>query len=736
MTRIGEGVERPDGHDKVRGLAKYAADFKAANMLHAAYVQAGIPAGRVSAVDATSALAHPGVVRVLTHADMPRLKIEHSPPAASTFLPMQTDEVRHQGQPVAIVLAETLEAAEQGARLVKVRYARAGFRAPDIDSGRMPPRAEPHDPKSAYAGGEPWEFRKGDVDAGLAAAAHRVTALYSQPSRHNNPMEPSATLAEWQGGQLILHDAVQHGYSAQGVIASAFGLKPDQVRVVCPHTGGGFGAKGYVWPHELLAAAAAKVAGRPVRLVLSRAHMYANVGFQARMTQDVALGADKAGRLTALRQDIAHVTSVSDDFVEQSSTAGKSMYASPAIHTSQRVERSNINLPTAMRAPVEGPGTWALGSAMDELARMLDMDPLDLRLKNYAEVDPKDGRPFSSKKLREAYALGAEKFGWRERHQKPRSDGHWRIGFGMADCTMGTFRMQSKARVRLRADGTAAVEAGFHDIGSGTLTVMPQIAADVLGLPIEKVASVMGDTSLPQAGPTYGSSSTLSGGSAVHRAAEDVRSKLARLANLPPERARMSNGRIGVEGDAGKLIGDVMHAAGVAEITGDGEWAPAPGVPFEGDGGKGPYAMKTFGAVFVEVAVDPEIGLLRLRRMVGAYSAGRIINPRTAHAQMTGGMIWGWGMAAMEASRHEPWLGRWEAKNLSGVALPVNADIPTGALEAYFVDEFDEHASPIGAKGIGELGATGVAAAVANAVFDATGKRVRALPITAESLIA
>jgi xanthine dehydrogenase YagR molybdenum-binding subunit len=304
----------------------------------------------------------------------------------------------------------------------------------------------------------------------------------------------------------------------------------------------------------------------------------------------------------------------------------------------------------------------------------------------------------------------------------------------MADCTMGTFRRASKAQVRLKADGTASVDAGYADIGSGTRTVMPQIAADVLGLPIEKVATRMGDTTLPQAGPTTGSSSTLCGGSAVQRAAEDARAKLARLTNLPPGGVVMKDGRIALEGDGiGQSIEDVMSQAGVAEIIGEGEWAP-PGGAFESDGGKGPYAMKTFGVIFVEVGVDPELGLLRLRRAVGAYSAGRIINPRTARGQMIGGIVWGWGMAVMEQSRHETHLGRWEAKNLSNIAVPVNADIPSD-IDVSFIDEFDEHASPIGAKGIGELGATGVAAAVANAVFDAVGVRVRTLPITPDKLV-
>ena len=735
MSQIGESLRRPDGPDKLRGRARYAADQKVERLLYGVYVPASIAAGTVAGIDGAKALAQRGVVRVLTVADMPRMKIASALPAASSFMPMQSAEVRYQGQPVAIVLAETLEAAEHAAGLVNVRYTPSAFDAPDMDGTRSPPRATLVDKKAPYLAGEEPEFRKDNVEEALAASARRLNATYAQPSRHNNPMEPSATLAVWQGESLTLYDAVQHGYSVQTVVSQVFGIRPDQVRVVCPHTGGGFGAKGYVWPHQLLTAAAARIIGRPVKIVLSRADMYANVGFQPRMVQQVALGAEASGKLTALRQDVAHVTATSDDFVEAASAGGKSMYSVPAIHTLQRVERCHINMPTAMRAPVEGPATWALNSALDELALAAGLDPLDIRLLNYAETSPADGRPWSSKKLREAYELGAQRFGWRDRATLPKRDGHWRIGRGMADCTMGTFRMASKAEVRLKADGSASVEAGFHDIGSGTMTVMPQIAANVLGLSIDKVTCLMGDTRLPRAGPTYGSSSTLSGGSAVHLAASDARAKLARLAGMDADAVEMKNGRISMPGQAERSIGDVMRAAGVFEIVGSGDWAPAPGLEFEGDGGKGPYAMKTFGAVFVEVAVDPELGLLRLRRVVGAYSAGRIVNPLTARAQMTGGIIWGWGMAAMEQSRHEPRLGRWEAKNLSNIALPVNADIP-GAIEIIFVDEFDKHASRIGAKGIGELGATGVAAAVASAVHDAIGLRIRELPITPEKLLA
>jgi xanthine dehydrogenase YagR molybdenum-binding subunit len=727
---IGAPLPRPDGRTKVTGRARYAADHSVSGALHAVYVGAPIPAGRVISIDSRAALAAPGVVRVLTPADLPRLALAPVPPLASSFIPMQSDEIRYEGQPVAIVLGETLEAAEHGARLVRVTSEQAPFRAAGTAEIEDP------DPRCGYvAYFESTEFKKGDADAALAAAAQRVDAVYVQPSRHNNPMEPSATLARWDGDQLMVFDAVQHGYSAQLVLATMFGVPPANVRVICPHTGGGFGSKGYVWPHEILAAAAARVVGRPVKLVLTRSQMYANVGYQPRMVQTMALGADPSGRLTVLKHDVVGLTAVSDDFVDAATEASKGLYATPTMYLRQRVQRAHVNLPTAMRAPVEGPGTWALESAMDELAHLLGVDSLDLRLTNYAEVSPADGRPWSSKKLREAYEEGAHLFGWRERSREPRRDGHWLVGTGMASCTMGTFRFPSKVRVRLEADETAAIEGGFHDIGSGTLTIFPQIAAEILGLDPAAVTCEMGDTVLPPAGPTYGSSSTMGVGASVLYAAQEIRAKLARLAGLPPEQVEIRDGRIGRRGVAdGVPIGEVLRQAKVSELIGEGTFALPNDAPFEGDGKGTPYAMRTFGAIFVEVGVDPDLGLLRLRRAVGSYSAGRIINPRTARSQMTGGIIWGWGMAAMEASHHDPTLGRWLSKNLAGVAIPVNADIP-GDIQINFVDEFDPHASPLGGKGIGELGATGVAAAVANAVFHATGKRVRELPITPDKLI-
>jgi len=724
---IGEPLPRIDGSIKVTGAARYTADLRVPNMLHAVFVTAIIPAGRVTSVDKREALAEPGVVRVLTHDDMPRSKVAIAgPPFAHSFLPLQDDEVRHEGQPVALVLAETLEAAEAGAKKVSIRYEARTPKTPvaplwpELDRIALTPK------NTGYFFLEP-EFAKGDANEELRLAKTRVEGVYSQPSRHHNPMEPSAVLAQWEGDALTVYASTQHVYAVQRGLAALFGISSDRVRVISKHTGGAFGVKGLIWPQEALAALAAKTVGRPVRVVLSRANMYSFLGYQPRIVQKMALGADDRGVLAAVTHDVVNLTSMTDDFIEFATEASKSLYATRSMYLRQRAERAHVPMPTAMRAPVEGPGLWALESAMDELAVDLGVDPLDLRLANYAESDPATGAPWSSKKLREAYEEGARLFGWRDRPRAPRREGDWIIGHGMASCLMGTFRFPSRAQLTLRRDGTAVIATGTQDIGTGTLTIFPQIAADVLGLPSGNIALELGDTNLPEAGPAYGSSSTMGVGAAVLAAAQDVRSKLARLANLAPKEAVMTGGRIGLAGAAyGLPIADVMDHAGETEVIGTGAFDPA-------QHGAG-YSMRTFGAVFVEVGVDPELGLLRLRRVVGSYSAGRIINPRTARAQLLGGIIWGWGMAAMEQSAFDVSLGRFLAKNLAGVAIPVNADIPPD-ITVHFVAETDDKASPIGGKGVGELGATGVAAAVANAVFHATGKRIRDLPITPDKLV-
>jgi xanthine dehydrogenase YagR molybdenum-binding subunit len=730
MSNLGQPIARADGPIKVTGTARYAGDQNQPGQVYAVLVAATIPAGRVAAIDAKRALAMSGVIRVLVAGDLPRAHADLDkitvPPLATRFMPMQTNEILHEGQPVAIVLGESLEAAEAGAAAVRVTYERTAF----VVAEQAPP--EPADPeKGKYSFSNALDFKKGDAATAIAAAPVKAGAAYTQPSRHANPMEPSAIIAVWNGDQLIVYDAVQHLPAVQNAMAATFGLPPAQVRVVSPHTGGGFGAKAFIWPHEILAAMAAKVVRRPVKLVLTRQQMYGMVGPQPQMTHDVHLGADLDGKLLGISHIVSNVTGLTDDYVEFAAVPGRTFYACDNITTGQKVRRGHMTLPTFMRSPWDGPGSWALGSAMDELARALKIDPLDLRLINYAETDPESGKPWSSKKLREAYDEGAHRFGWRTRPKGGTRDGHWQIGCGMADCSQGQARFHSTARVRLKADGTAQIESSFCDIGTGPATIFPQVAAEVLGLDPQQVVAVGGDTNLPYSGPTYGSGTTISTGAAVRQAAQRVRDKLARLAGWPEDGITLQDGRV-IHGNKSRSIQDVFGETGVSELAADGAF-DLPGGAFV-DMGSSEFPARTFGAIFVEVGVDQELGLLRLRRATGVYSAGRIINPRTARSQMIGGIIWGWGMAAMEGSHFEPSLGRWLAKDLAGVALPVNADIPP-EVDVAFVDEFDGNAGPLGAKGIGELGATGVAAAVANAVYDAIGLRIRDLPITPDKIL-
>jgi xanthine dehydrogenase YagR molybdenum-binding subunit len=698
---VGEGIRRVEGPAKVTGRAKYAADNTPRNVLYGVLVGSPVAAGRIRGIDAAAALRIPGVVRVLTRADMPKFG-EVTLPAAINRLPMQTDVIEIEGEAVAMVLGETLEAAEAGAQVVKVDAAAEPPLVPG-HGRRMPAPEGPFGP----------DLQKGDLMGELARAKTRLTATYSQTARHHNPMETSATVAEWRNGKLQLWDAVQHAENVLIVLPAALGIKREDIRVIAPHTGGGFGSKGYVWPHQILTAAAARIVGRPVKLQLTRAQMYAMAGHQPIMRQELSLGCDAAGKLTALQHKNLNACPVTDTFFEPATSISRSLYAAPAIWTSEEIERVNISLGTPMRAPAEGPGSWALESAMDELAEQAGMDPLDLRIAAHADVHPENGKPWSSKKLLEAYEEGARLYGWRERAARPRIDGPWRIGHGMATCTMGNFRFPGEARVRLTPEGGAVVETNTHDIGTGTQTIFSQIAAEELGLPVERVSIRWGDSELPKAGPVYGSSATMGTGGAVALAARDAKAKLARL--------------------TGAAVGELDVSAALrrinAGVVGEGRFTLPGDGDFNLDGTDTPHAMKTWGAIFLEVGVDPDFGIARLRRAVGVYSAGRIINPRTARSQMTGGIIWGWGMATMEGTEFEPAHGRWLAKNLSNIMVPVNADIPAD-ITIRFTDEFDPHASPIGARGIGELAATGIAAAAGAAVRDAVGVRVRDLPIT------
>ena len=717
---VGTSRTRVEAPIKVTGAAKYSADHYPVGTLHATTVGASVAHGRIVSIETTLAARVPGVVRVLVAADMPRFGPVRYP-AANLKPPMQGDWIEWEGQPVAIVLGETLEAAEEAAALVKVTIEPRPPLVPGHGRLEEPPQRFIKSKET-----------KGSVKDGLATASATVTRSYRQPARHHNPMETSGTVAAWEGGKLTIWNSTQASFNAPPVLAAALGIPEADIRQISPYTGGGFGAKGSVWPHEILAAAVARLVGRPVRLHLTRSQMYAQTGHQAEFRQTVTLGATADGTLTAIAHASINTTSVSDTHSEQATMASRSNYASPNIELDHRLERIHAPVPTPMRAPVEGPGSWALESAMDELAIQLGIDPLDLRLANHAEVHPMDGRPWSSSKLKEAYRQAADAYGWRTRHARPRQDGVWAIGHGLGNAGMFCARLPNSARVRVHGNGRVTVESGSNDIGTGNQTVCVIVASEALGIAPEQVDVRWGDNRLPKTSGVYGSSHTMGLGSAVLFAARDARRKLAAFGASP-------DGRLDLAG--------IMNRAGVAEVIGEGTFDgsladlgertkqdPTRQLPINLNGAGTPYAMQNFGVTMVEVGVDRDLGVIRLRRVVARYSAGKIINHLAARSQMIGSIVWEWGKATMEASVIEPRHGRFLAKNLSNVSLPVNADIPS-AIDVGFVDEFDGRASAIGARGIGELGATGVAAAIANAVYDAVGVRVRQVPIVPSRIL-
>jgi xanthine dehydrogenase YagR molybdenum-binding subunit len=711
MTAIGQALSRADGRLKVTGAARYTADVPVADAVHAAIVHSTIARGRTVSIDTALAGLAPGVLALFTHRNMPRMNPTPKPwshlhPHGQSYLPLQDDEIHYAGQPIALVIAKTLDQAAHAGTLIKVAY---DAQQP-IVFGLQTAREAVDPPQFLW----PVASSVGDADKAIASAAIRIERTYATADRHHNQMEPHATTAMWDAaGTLTLYETTQHIFGVRELLAIVLGLPPEKINVVSHFLGGGFGGKAYVWPHTLLAALAAKVLERPVRLQLTRAQMYSMVGHQAATIQTIALGADKNGKLLGIRHESISPTPMFDNYIEYAALATRSLWgASGGIATNHKIVHVNRNTPTAMRAPHEALGHFALESAMDELAYETGIDPVALRLLADTAIDPLSGRPFSTRAMRRCLTEGAARFGWEKRTPEPRSmrDGRYLVGQGMAGAIYTHWRWPAKARVTLTSDGSALVEAGMHDIGTGTYTVMQQVAADALGLAPEKVAVRLGDTRLPASHAAIGSATMANAGAAVLLAAKAAREKAMALAK--------DKVNIG--------YAELLARNGLTTLVADADYDPV-------EEAQGPKAIFSFAAVFAEVRVDPELGLVRLSRFVGAYDAGRIINPKTARSQAIGGIIWGVGQALLEQSETDPVLGRFLHRNCSGYLVPTNADIPE--LETLFVGEFDEEASPLGAKGLGELTAVSVAPAIANAVYHATGKRVRDLPITVEKLL-
>jgi xanthine dehydrogenase YagR molybdenum-binding subunit len=734
-SSIGQPLTRRDGILKVTGQARYAADNHPPGMLHAVLAVSTIARGRVSFLDVEAAKRHPGVVEVMTPANRPALADD---PDAKTnpFMfrldLLQNDRVRYANQSIAVVIAQTLEAATEGAALLSPRYetqpARVGL---DADKSFVPP---------VVGIGNPSQVRHGDVEAGLAAASTRVEATYETPAQYHNAMEPHAIVAAWDGDRLSIDTPSQGLAMAVGRVAGLFGIAPENIHIRSPFLGGGFGSKGFISGPQLLGILAARLVGRPVKLVLRREHMYGPVGHRAPTRQKLRIGVDGAGLLTALDHHAKTVTSSFDDFYEPAADASHTLYASPNIATSHEAVRIDTGTPLFMRAPGEATGSIALESAIDEAAAACGIDPLEFRLKNYAEVEPISGKPFSSKALRECYAQGAERFGWATRPLAPRTlrdEAGLLVGWGMGTATFPALMFAAEARAVLRSDGSGLMETGAHDMGQGAWTAFAQIAADGLGLDLEQLEFKAGTSDLPDAGIAGGSAHTATAGMAIHNAGAAVIAKLAELATNNERSPLFGAGNAGVVARNGRLLRrddetrsesypDILKRAGLAQIEARGQGAADPAAQAN-------YAMHAHGAVFAEVKVDPQLGQIRVTRLVGAFAAGRIINPRLVQSQIFGGMIWGVSFTLHEDAVTDRRSGRILNANLAEYHIPVNADVPS--LEALMIEEHDPHVNALGIKGVGEIGVTGSAGAVANAVWHATGIRPRRFPIRIEDLV-
>lgn len=735
MSIIGQGMDRTDGFLKVTGGATYSAEHAISGLTHAVMVLSTIPSGKITAIDTAEASAMPGVITVMTHLNAPRLPKQEKPapgaPAGAKLSLLQDDIVHYNGQPISVVVADTLERAKDAASKLQVRYA-ASPAVLDFRKAKRNVRKPPSQPE------RPTDTSRGNLAGGWSRAAQHLDVVYTTPVENHNPIEPHATIAVWDGDRLTLHDSTQYLGGVRKTAAKTFGMAPEKVRVRCPFVGGGFGCKGNTWSHVMLAAMAAKAAARPVKLVVERQQMFGPVGARPMTEQHVKLGAARDGTLTALAHDTISHTAFLDDFVEPCTSVSRSLYAAESVRTTQRLATLNLGVPTYMRAPGEASGSFALESALDELAYQLKMDPVQLRLQNYAENDPEKNMPYSSKSLRECYRVAAERFGWARRTPEPRSmrAGNTLVGWGMATATYPTNRQKSKAWAAIHPDGTAVVRSGTHDLGTGTYTVMTQIAADTLGIPANKVRFELGDTGMPEAPVSGGSMTVASVGPAVHAAATAARDKLVAIA-VADRRSPLSGAAAAdVTANDGWLslrsaperresMAALVARNGGKAVEADSESAP-------GDEKK-QYSMHAFGAVFVEVHVDPDLGVVRVPRVVGAYGVGKLMNQKTGHSQLMGGVVWGLGMGLMEKTEIDLRTGRALNANLADYHVPVNADI--GEIDVSVVEENDPHVNPLGAKGIGEIGIVGVAAALANAVYHATGKRIRDLPITVDKLV-
>lgn len=722
---VGSPLSRVDGRHKVTGKAAYAADHDIPGAVHAVVVDSSIALGRITGIDTGAAEACPGVLKVITHRNAPRLVYRDNSlsnnPRGRRLRVFQDDQILFFGQPVAVVVATTIEAAQHAASLVDVSY---DARQPTTDL-----TARPGNPLLNYA--------RGDTEAALAAAAVRLDRTFHLARNHHNPIEPHATIARWDGDKLTLWDKTQYVIGTQNEAAAVFGIPVENVRVISPFVGGAFGTGLRTWPHVAIAALAAREVGRPVKLALSRRQMYFTVGYRPRYVYELRLGADRRGRVTAMAHEPTYETSNHETFWEATLFLGQMLYNVPNVSQTLRTVSLDVNTPLWMRGPGFSNTSFCIEVAMDELAHELGIDPVELRLRNEPTRDLSTGQPFSTRRLRECFRVGAREFGWDRRNPKPRStrDGDWLIGTGVATGCYDTNRARAEAHARLDANGTAVVQSAASDAGPGTYTSMTQVAADALGLAVREVDFRLGDTLMPPAPPQGASQLMASVGSAVQDTCDKLRQQAISLAvgdrrsplhGVNPDDVVVIGGRLQVKNQParGETYRQLLARNNLTHLEANGLYNPE---------AESPYSMYGYSAVFAEVGVDVNLGLVRVRRMLSVYDAGRIISPKLADSQAVGGMVGGIGMALLEHTVTDHRDGRIVNANLADYLVPVNADIRD--LRAIYLDGDDRKADPIGVKGLGELVKVGVAPAIANAVFHATGRRVHELPITAEALL-
>jgi len=723
---VGTGHARVEGRLKVTGQARYTADHQVDGFVHAVMVDATVGKGRITGIDTTAALAQPNVLTVISHLNASRLAYKannaSNHPPGERLRAFQDDQVRFFGQPVAVVVATTLQDAQHAASLVSVRY---DAQAPTIglDNGT--------------AGAPMMPYARGNAGEGIAASPVRLTMDYVFARNHHNPMEPHATIAQWDGDRVTVWDKTQWVNGTQAELAAVFDIPLASVRVISPYVGGAFGSALRPWPHVIIAALAARMTRRPVKLVVTRRQLYFNTGYRPAYEYRIRLGSDRLGKLRAMEHTIRAETSSYEQFSEGVALPGMSLYSMPDVAIDYRSVALDVNTPIWMRGPGPATAACAIEMSLDELADRLRIDPIALRLRNEPAQDEGMGLPFSTRRLRECMTTGAAQIGWQRRAARPgtRREGDWLIGLGMAAGVYHSGAGPAQANVRLNADGTALVQAASSDMGPGTYTSMTQVAADALGLTMQTVQFQLGDSLFPQTPPHGGSQTMASVGSAVLIGSDTLRRQAIDLAvNDPgsplhgedPEQVVVRDGRLSLrtQPNRAETYQQLLARNNREFLEARGQFAPERGAPR--------YSSSAYAATFAEVAVDARLGLIRIRRMVGVYDAGRIVNPRLAESQAIGGMVGGIGAALLEHTVTDGRDGRIVNANLADYLVPVNADVP--ALRATYLRGEDPHVVALGVKGLGEVTLCGVAPAIANAVSNATGRRIRELPITVEAL--